>query len=510
MRSSFLFLLCVMISHGIELTSTPAQLCSLNGTGFSSWQNLDDARCDTPRAAAAECYARVGTETLEAQGFDFDLPSVSWLEARWDVSVVPVPADGWILRTLQLRWNESALDLSSPNHTSHDEGVSLRIRVTGEIDWRNVSLRIAFESTNEDATFLVSCIELRAGSDWTPPEPPLPRVIHYEFGIAGAILLLLITGCIRRARSHRAALRRSDDDTELMSLGPSLFVKNACFDSTEIIEGGGDTFVEDERVCTLSGDRAIACKLKKPGDRDRFHRLQTARHANLVNFLGLYDGGGRGLFTIWSYYRVRLNDWRRDQTPCAALGLRISQVAACALSALQRHLYVHGDVACRNLVIEADDRIALVGAGHAREHDVPSYLELDNPRNPLRWMAPEAVSNNVLDLATDRWSLGVLLWEACSSPDTVPFGEIPLREFARRASKLELALEQPEHATDAVWAIAQTCLRANRDERANIDHVRDALLAEGEVLGTRPGARDEDTLLIGRNGGRVERQIHKK
>ena len=223
MRIVFLIMaFAATIAHATELSSAPASLRSLNGTGFSPWQNLDDARCDTPSAAAAECYARADTEILEARGFDFDIPNIRWLEARWDVSISPVPADGWSLRMLQLRWGDSMIDLASPNYTSHDENVALFIRVAGLVDWHNVSMLIAFESTNEDATFLLSCVELRAGDDRTTSEPQAPRIFHYEFGLAVGIAIVVLAGYVRRRRSRRRELRRGVDAFELTEIAPSV------------------------------------------------------------------------------------------------------------------------------------------------------------------------------------------------------------------------------------------------------------------------------------------------
>jgi len=211
------------VSGSTELRSSPSVVRSVpdsNSTYQSAWTNLDDASCAIAnRAAASECYARSETETLEASGFEFDIPSITELEARWDVSVNPVPYEGWILRELSMQLGSgSTLDLSSPNVTSHDESVSLRIRISGNVDWHNVVLRVSFENTDQDTIFLVSCVELRASTDWEP----IP--VLYEYWVMGCLVLVGLMIGIHRLCVRRHVLRIKPD-REFSVIAPALYVK---------------------------------------------------------------------------------------------------------------------------------------------------------------------------------------------------------------------------------------------------------------------------------------------
>lgn len=475
-----LLIILVSLASGYELSSVPESLHSINGTGYSPWQNARDASCNTTRAAASECYARGDTETLEASGFFFDVPNVTWLEARWEVSVFPVPLEGWILETLEMRWNDSfVIDRASPNYTSHDEGVEIRVRAAGDLNWSRISLRIAFSSTNEDALFLVSCVELRAGSDWTPPIPQPPELVHYEYFLAGAIALCGVAIAIHRVRARRRVVRHGSEDVELGEIEHTLYVERAALSHEKT--GFRDAFVASAERCVANGRPSIACKLTDPGDCDRFRRLRGAHHVNLVHFMGLYRFDSHSVFTIWRSYRARLNDWRQSQDACASLALRISQAAACGLAVLQDHMFVHGDVSCRNMVIDGEGCIKLSDAGHARRHDVEKYLDREPGDSPLRGMAPEAAKGGVLDLATDRWSFGALCWEAGSRVDAIPFVRLTNREWLERSDELDW--ERPEHASDAMWSVATHCLLANRDERQGVGALRNELLAESRDVG---------------------------
>jgi hypothetical protein len=490
---------------GAELTSAPRVVRSLNGTGYSlPWQNPSDAACGVARAAASQCFARSETQVLEASGFSFDVPYVNSLEARWEVSVFPVPLDGWKLLLLEMRWNDSVgIDLGSPNRTSYDESVALRIRAPGDLDWDGVRLRIALASTNEDALFLVSCVEMRAGSDWEPPPVPPPKAFHYEYGVAVALIAWILIVAAHRLRARWRVIRHRDSDIELNPLVHTLYLDR--FELAPEETGFNDHFVSSAQRCVANGDGAIACKLRNPGERDRFRRLRGARHINLLSFLGLHaPESSVSVFSVWLTYDRRLNEWRRDQYQCAALALRIAQAAACALATLHDHVFVHGDVSCRSMVVAADGCMKLADAGHARDHDVAEYLKLEGAASPLRWMAPEAVKSGVLDLATDRWSLGVLCWEAASEPGAAPFPEIANSDWIAELERL--AWDRPDHATDGMWRVANQCLRVNRDDRQGIAALRDELMGESRVLGQHRDDDDETYLLLNRDG-RFESQV---
>ena len=517
----FFFLNLVIITlypkgFAIELTSSPTTIRSLNNTGFTRWQNPEDARCESSRSSASECYARTYTEILEAQGFVFDLPHVRWLEARWDIDIEPVPVDGWILHTLQLQWDDNVLNLSSPNHSSHDKSVSLRIRAVGDIDWRNISLRVAFESTNEDAIFLVTCIELKAKSDWEPPVPEPPKLVHYEFGLAVMILFCILIIAFHQGRFFRYKLYRNAEDarSELVDIESStssttlLYRTDVAFRGLNIVKSDNDDpFIKKILKCVYGEDQAFeayAHELRIDDDTlDRFSRLRRIHHVNLVDFLGIYKENHtpKGTFVIWASYKEPLNNYRNRVDPCADLGLRISQAASCGLACLHRHLYMHGDVSCRNLVINNEDRITLIGAGHVTSHNVSSYIDRNAPKtDPLRWMAPEAIKNNVLDLSTDTWSMGVLIWEACSALDAIPF-EMSSKHSSQQdfiddqVDQLPKPIQQPEYAIKSVWAIAETCLKKSRDSRPSMIHVRDALLAESDIAGVSSSSSRSSILM---------------
>ena len=66
---------------------------------------------------------------------------------------------------------------------------------------------------------------------------------------------------------------------------------------------------------------------------------------------------------------------------------------------------IHRDLACRNLLLAADDLVKISDFGFACTLDGKEYIVEDLPveSKPLRWMSPEAFEQNVYSEASDVW-----------------------------------------------------------------------------------------------------------
>lgn len=91
-----------------------------------------------------------------------------------------------------------------------------------------------------------------------------------------------------------------------------------------------------------------------------------------------------------------------------------------ALSYLADMKYVHRDVASRNCLVSAQRVIKLGDFGMARSiYDNDYYRFKRRGLLPVRWMAPETLTDNIFTPASDVWSFGVLLYEV------ITFGSFP-------------------------------------------------------------------------------------
>lgn len=74
-------------------------------------------------------------------------------------------------------------------------------------------------------------------------------------------------------------------------------------------------------------------------------------------------------------------------------------------------IVIFRDLAARNILVSEDKVLKISDFGMAR---VGVYVNTAQKRQPLRWMAPEAIESRRCDNKTDIWSFGVVLWEVGS------------------------------------------------------------------------------------------------
>jgi len=85
------------------------------------------------------------------------------------------------------------------------------------------------------------------------------------------------------------------------------------------------------------------------------------------------------------------------------------------LIVLQSRSIIHRDIAARNFLVSNGLNVKLSDFGLARklreksEYDGKSASSL-----PIRWAAPEVLMRHQFSIQSDRYSLGVLIWEIFS------------------------------------------------------------------------------------------------
>ena len=278
------------------------------------------------------------------------------------------------------------------------------------------------------------------------------------------------------------------------STGPSLEVDSGDFEIDEgqiIGEGGMGTLFRGRQK---SLDRAVAIKvirnlrIANADFRKRFRReaelLAQVRDGNVVQIFGAGTWKGRPFFAM---ELVEGNDLRARvaQGPPLTIEeiLHIGQGVAKALRAGWSHKIVHRDIKPSNILLARDGTIKVTDFGLA------TTLNLRR-RNPglvlgtLGYLSPEQEAGEDVDIRSDIYSLGVVLFELASG--TLPFGGVGSRILKKVPFVPPPSLRGNGKVPPAVDAIIQRCLARGAAHRfqtpdellADIQAARRALWAD--------------------------------
>ena len=95
--------------------------------------------------------------------------------------------------------------------------------------------------------------------------------------------------------------------------------------------------------------------------------------------------------------------------------LDICKQVASGMAYLEKKIYIHCDLACRNCLISTGMTVKISDFGMAHKLDDQDYVQLYGQVTvPLRWMAPESINCGIFSLKSDIWSFGVVVWEVFS------------------------------------------------------------------------------------------------
>ena len=88
---------------------------------------------------------------------------------------------------------------------------------------------------------------------------------------------------------------------------------------------------------------------------------------------------------------------------------------------LELKRFIHRDLACRNVLLAAIDRVKIgdFGLMRALPQEDDCYVMTERKKVPFPWCAPESLKTRQFSHASDTWMFGVTLWEMFT------FGEEP-------------------------------------------------------------------------------------
>jgi serine/threonine protein kinase len=146
---------------------------------------------------------------------------------------------------------------------------------------------------------------------------------------------------------------------------------------------------------------------------------------------------------------------------------------------------VHGDLACRNVLVFRSDPtepkknlVKLTDFGLTRASSL--YSVVDNPTRttmtiiPLRYAAPELLQDTSrlkYSEKSDMYSMGTLMWEACTYGE-LPYSYLDTDNDVRRTKLNDERLPRPTLCGEQLWTIINECWHQNPDKRPDFQRLK--------------------------------------
>lgn len=161
-------------------------------------------------------------------------------------------------------------------------------------------------------------------------------------------------------------------------------------------------------------------------------------------------------------YLRRIRDTRLVPDTCRIM--RMAAEIADGMAYLESKKYVHRDLAARNCMVSKDLVCKIGDFGMARDVYETDYYKIGRKGLlPIRWMAPENLSDGVFTSDSDVWSFGVVLYEILT------LAEIPYQGFSNEEVLSHVlhkgTLNVPRDCPENIHKIMEKCFKWRPSDR---------------------------------------------
>lgn len=131
---------------------------------------------------------------------------------------------------------------------------------------------------------------------------------------------------------------------------------------------------------------------------------------------------------------------------------------------LEYNKFIHRDLAARNCMVANDMTVKIGDFGMSRQIYTGDYYRKGNKGEmPIRWMAPESLSEGIFTSQSDVWSYGVVIWEMMT---------LGLQPYAGKSNNEVMAhvldgytLNLPVFCPDVLASIVRLCWKWTASQR---------------------------------------------
>jgi serine/threonine protein kinase len=235
-------------------------------------------------------------------------------------------------------------------------------------------------------------------------------------------------------------------------------------------EAYGIVAKEKSRIVTVMMLKSDAENDKRALFEQEITRFSNLNHLNVVGVLGvctetspeciIFDAGNLHM-DVLTYIREKgvsmkgVSDGEIIIQEFRDL-LRIADEVCLGLSYLCSQHIVHKDVALRNCIRGQNGVVKVASFGLGSKLYPEAYYTLHGRSLPLRWLSPEAITQDAFSTESDIWAFGVLMWELFTYGEQ-PYPDLTNEEVICKVSQECSTLPLPDMCPEDVFLVMSSC-----------------------------------------------------
>ncbi|CAL4166235.1 unnamed protein product, partial [Meganyctiphanes norvegica] len=221
----------------------------------------------------------------------------------------------------------------------------------------------------------------------------------------------------------------------------------------------------------------VAVKILEPGSMEPEEFLSESKvmkklhHKHLIQLIGVctleeplyiitkFMSNG----TLLEYIRER----KDTESPLEfQVQVDIAAQVASGMAFIEINRYIHRDLAAKNILVGENNKVKIAKSGLSiLSSDVSTPAT--QFKFPIRWAAPEVLSNSKFSIKSDVWAFGILMYELLTHGD-IPYPDMKIEQILPRVKGGYLH-PKPSGCEDYLYDIISDTWKKNPDHRPTFE-----------------------------------------